>query len=263
MAEKIIAQGAEAIISFNNNQITKNRIKKAYRLPVLDEKLRKQRTKSEAKIINKLKLIINVPKIIEVNDNKIIMQYIEGKKLSDNLDDLENKNEIAEQIGKKIAKLHDNDIIHGDLTTSNMILVEDNDKKSDELRLIAAKTTNLKSNNLKSKLMISKKINNSEAIEQEEIAKEGIKKAAEPGGEAGKENDFKVFFIDFGLGFHSSRIEDKAVDLHLIRQALEAKHFLHWKPLFEHVIKGYDSKDKDKILEQLKKVEARGRYKNH
>ncbi len=200
MAQIILAQGAEAIISLNNNQITKNRIKKSYRLPVLDEKLRKRRTKSEAKIINKLRSIINVPKIISADQNKIIMEYINGKKLSDNLDDLENKNEIAEQIGKEIAKLHDNDIIHGDLTTSNMIY---------------------------------------------------------------KEKENQVYFIDFGLGFHSKRIEDKAVDLHLIRQALEAKHFLYWKQLFEHIIKGYDSKDKNKILEQLKKVEARGRYKNH
>lgn len=197
---KIIAQGAEAIISLNNNQITKNRIKKTYRLPVLDEKLRKQRTKSEAKIINKLKFITNVPKLISAEDNQIIMQYIEGKKLSEDLDGLENKNEIAEQIGQEIAKLHDNDIIHGDLTTSNIIY---------------------------------------------------------------KEKENKVYFIDFGLGFHSKRIEDKAVDLHLIRQALEAKHFLYWKQLFEHIIKGYDSKDKSKVLEQLKKVESRGRYKNH
>ena len=204
MAQKIIQQGAEAIIYKIDNKIVKDRIPKKYRLPEIDRKIIRSRTKSEAKIMNKLKSIINVPKIIEVKDNQIIMQHIEGKKLSEHLDNLENKNEIAEQIGKEIGKLHDSDIIHGDLTTSNMILVENSDKK-----------------------------------------------------------DFKVYFIDFGLGFHSRRIEDKAVDLHLIRQALEAKHFLHWKQLFEHIIKGYDSKDKDKILEQLKKVEARGRYKNH
>jgi len=253
MVENIIAQGAEAIISLDNNQITKNRIKKAYRLPVLDEKLRKQRTKSEAKIINKLKSIINVPKIISVEGNQIIMQHIEGKKLSDSLDNLENKNEIAEQIGKEIAKLHDNDIIHGDLTTSNMIYVEDNDKND------------FFSNADKTVLDIAD--SNKSKIAAEQASKRSLCsrqfKAAEPEGEADKENNFKVYFIDFGLGFHSKRIEDKAVDLHLIRQALEAKHFLYWKQLFEHIIKGYNSKDKTKILEQLKKVEARGRYKNH
>lgn len=202
MTGKIIQQGAEAIIYKIDNKIVKDRIPKKYRLPELDRKIIRSRTKSEAKILNKLKSIINVPKVLAEPDSgrMIHMEYIEGKKLSDNLDDLENKNKIAEQIGKEIAKIHDNDIIHGDLTTSNMIY---------------------------------------------------------------KEKENQVFFIDFGLGFHSKRIEDKAVDLHLIRQALEAKHFLHWKQLFENIIKGYDSKDKDKILEQLKKVEARGRYKNH
>ena len=75
--------------------------------------------------------------------------------------------------------------------------------------------------------------------------------------------DAQVYFIDFGLGFNSKRIEDKAVDLHLLRQALEAKHFLNWEKLFAAVIKGYESKDKEKIIEQLKKVESRGRYKKH
>lgn len=199
MKQKTIFQGAEAIISLKNNQITKHRIKKNYRIKEIDEKLRFRRTKAEAKIINKLQNIINVPKILKTDKENIIMEYIQGKKLSDFLDDLKNKNELAEQIGREIAKLHDINIIHGDLTTSNMIY---------------------------------------------------------------KEKENKVFFIDFGLGFHSAKIEDKAVDLHLIKQALEAKHYKNSKSLFESIIKGYNSKDKDKILKQLEKVESRGRYKD-
>ncbi|MCX6749275.1 MAG: hypothetical protein NTW17_00835 [Candidatus Pacearchaeota archaeon] len=85
------------------------------------------------------------------------------------------------------------------------------------------------------------------------------KKASE-----GKKGDksFKIFFIDFGLGFISPKIEDKAVDLHLLKQALEAKHFTHWYELFNEVLKGYSfSKNSKQVLKQLKKVEARGRYK--
>jgi Kae1-associated kinase Bud32 len=74
-----------------------------------------------------------------------------------------------------------------------------------------------------------------------------------------KEN--KLLFIDFGLGFISSRIEDKAVDLHLIKQALEAKHYSIWQECWKIIEKNYNSKEKEKTLEQLKKVEARGRYK--
>ena len=70
-----------------------------------------------------------------------------------------------------------------------------------------------------------------------------------------------LYFIDFGLGFISKRIEDKAVDLHLIKQALEAKHFGIWKQCWVIIEKNYNSKQREQILQQLGKVESRGRYK--
>ncbi len=198
---KIIAQGAEAIILLSNNFIIKDRIPKSYRLPELDNKIRKRRTKSEAKLLEKASKIINSPKPFFVPDfYKIKMPFINGKKLSEHLDNfpLAKQKQICKQIGEAIAKLHDNDIIHGDLTTSNMIL---------------------------------------------------------------KNN--KVYFIDFGLGFISHKFEDKAVDLHLLKQALEAKHFKHWEELIEEVFKGYKKfKDSKIVFERLKAVEKRGRYKH-
>ena len=69
--------------------------------------------------------------------------------------------------------------------------------------------------------------------------------------------------IDFGLGFISHKFEDKAVDLHLLKQALEAKHFKYWKELVKEVFKSYEkSKNSRIVLERLKAVEKRGRYKN-
>jgi len=71
-----------------------------------------------------------------------------------------------------------------------------------------------------------------------------------------------VFFIDFGLGFHSDRIEDKAVDLHLIKQALEARHSEIYEKAFSSVLTGYKtSKNYSTTIKQLEKVEKRGRYK--
>lgn len=194
---QIIQQGAEAIIYLDKNKIKKQRVKKGYRIGELDEKLRKLRTKSEAKILDKLSEIINVPNIIDVNDNNklIIMEHINGKKLSDNLEKLDWK-EICKQIGVIISKLHDKEIIHGDLTTSNMILKND-----------------------------------------------------------------KVFLIDFGLAFHSHKIEDKAVDLHLLKQALNAKHFKIADKAVKIILDNYNPSHYKEILEQLKKVESRGRYK--
>src|SRR4030042_1468937 len=76
--------------------------------------------------------------------------------------------------------------------------------------------------------------------------------------------EWKIFLIDFGLGYISKKIEDKAVDLHLLKQALEARHFKNWEILFKEVLKGYeDYKESNKVLERLKAVEKRGRYKEH
>ena len=195
--QKIIQQGAEAIIIQKGNNIIKERVSKGYRHPTLDTKIIKSRTKSETKLLTKAASIIHAP-LPEIKDtNKISMPFINGKKLSEHLEKL-NYKKICKQIGDNIAKLHDNNIIHGDLTTSNMILTP---KK-------------------------------------------------------------ELYFIDFGLGFISNRIEDKAVDLHLIKQALEAKHFSIHKEAEKIILENYTSKDKEKTLAQLKKVELRGRYKH-
>jgi Kae1-associated kinase Bud32 len=118
----IIARGAEAIIKKENDFIIKERIKKGYRVCELDEKIRRQRTKIEAKIIREARRIgINVPKIIEEGEFYIKMEYIEGKILRN----VEINEKIIREIAKIVANLHKNDIIHGDLTTSNFILKDD------------------------------------------------------------------------------------------------------------------------------------------
>jgi len=200
MRQKIIGRGAEALLIHSGSKLIKQRVAKAYRHPELDKKIRIRRTRSEAKLLEKASKLVNVPKVISVKETEIDMQYIKGKKLSEWLDKMPLKEQIkiCYQLGEQIAILHSNDIIHGDLTTSNMILSKE-----------------------------------------------------------------KIFFIDFGLGFHSERIEDKAVDLHLLRQALESKHFKNWSDLFAAVIEGYKKLGNIAVLEQFKKVESRGRYQKN
>lgn len=116
----IIARGAEAIIELIENYIIKRRIEKGYRVKELDEKIRRERTKLEAKIMNEARRLgINVPQIFEVGDFFIKMEYIDGIQLKNviNLD-------LIKEVGKIVAKLHKNNIIHGDLTTSNFIVKE-------------------------------------------------------------------------------------------------------------------------------------------
>lgn len=74
----------------------------------------------------------------------------------------------------------------------------------------------------------------------------------------------KVFFIDFGLSFFSQKIEDKAVDLHLLRQALESKHYDIWEDAFRVVLDAYRKNypSHKEVFSRLDKVEQRGRNKH-
>src|SRR3989338_6220467 len=120
---KLLAQGAESKLFLEKNRVIKDRFRKTYRIKEIDDRLRKSRTKREAKILDKLqKINFPVPALIYNNE------------------------------------IYNNNIIHHDLTTSNMISKKD-----------------------------------------------------------------KIFFIDFGLSFFSTKIEDRAVDLHLLKEALESK----------------------------------------
>jgi len=257
MSEKILQQGAEALIILEKGSVIKRRIKKSYRLPSIDEKIRKQRTRAEGKLLEKAGKIINIPKVIKVDERikEIAMEFINGLKLSDNLDKLPlNKQlKICKQIGKDTAKLHDADIIHGDLTTSNMILVDDEiDNKEDGVNKDNKKANSIIPNKRLADTKISNNADNLGLTFNNKVNNHGLSK-----------QKFKIYFIDFGLGYTSKKIEDKAVDIHLLRQALEAKHFRNWEKLFGSFIKGYKiSSQSHKVLEQLKKVEARGRYKH-
>lgn len=204
--KNLISQGAEAKILLsvvqNEPTIYKERVVKGYRHPQLDKQIRTRRTRSEAKILIKaLKVGVNVPKVksIDKETQTILLEFIEGERLSETLNNYPEKKqfEVMRKVGEEVAKLHKNNIIHGDLTTSNIIL---------------------------------------------------------------KEN--QIYTIDFGLGFISIKLEDKAVDLHLIKQALEAKHYQNWEDLFNAFTKGYKWEDSKKIIERLKAVEKRGRYKH-
>ncbi|MGC9309996.1 MAG: Kae1-associated kinase Bud32, partial [Candidatus Nanoarchaeia archaeon] len=104
-----IAQGAEAIISLENNHINKDRISKGYRLPKLDEKIRQKRTKSEAKILNKAKQAgINTPRIIREDKFSLQLEYINGDKLSDTLNTypIQTQLELMKKLGRQVTKLH-------------------------------------------------------------------------------------------------------------------------------------------------------------
>jgi len=110
--------------------IVKNRVSKSYRIEEIDNKIRKLRTKSEAKILSDVKKTgVRTPILYDVDleDKSIVMEKINGSLVKDvmsNIDD-EKRRELAIAIGENIKLFHDGDIIHGDLTGSNMILIND------------------------------------------------------------------------------------------------------------------------------------------
>lgn len=120
---KQIGSGAEAVLYLDGDTVIKDRISKSYRIHEIDVKLRKARTRREAKVIETLQLIgVPGPKLIKMDDNsmKISMSHIKGSKVRDVLE--QNPIKLCKEIGRKVGKLHSNGIIHADLTTSNMIL---------------------------------------------------------------------------------------------------------------------------------------------
>ena len=73
------------------------------------------------------KLGVNVPHLYHVDNKSIIMMYVEGIKLKEylNSEEKEKIELILELVGVDIAKLHNGCIIHGDLTTSNIMIKDD------------------------------------------------------------------------------------------------------------------------------------------
>ena len=142
---------------------------------------------------------------IDTKNSIIVMKYIEGEKLKDALDSLDNsrKEEIFKKIGRFIAILHMNGQIHGDITTSNIILTKNQ----------------------------------------------------------------KIFFIDFGLHEYSDSIEDKSVDLHLLKRILISTHGKDFNMCFNAFLIGYKSEynktskqECNQIIKNIKVIETRGRY---
>jgi len=198
---EILAKGAEANIYLDDGKLVKERIRKEYRIRELDERLRRLRTGRESKLLENAKRAgVLVPRIhrTDINERKIIMEFIQGRILKDVMDSEDEKavRKLSKEIGRIIAKLHEFNLVHNDLTTSNMIL-----------------------------------------------------------------KDNKVYFIDFGLGMTSTRVEDKAMDLVVLKKALHASHTGKFEVIWGSIIDSYGRNSGNKeILSRIATIEKRARY---
>lgn len=193
MTEKI--QGAEATVEIGQEQVVKKREAKRYRHPELDERLRQERTETEEELMARAKQHgVNVPDILSKDDGRLEMEKIDGKTLKQVLED---EPELLRSLGRNVAHMHSAGVVHGDMTTSNVMV-----------------------------------------------------------------QDGEVFLIDFGLAFLSQRAEDRAVDIHLLRQVLRTSHPDTAEEGWKLFVEGYSKfEDSDEVLSQLEEVEKRGRYK--
>ena len=131
--EEILGCGAEATVRrteyLGRDAVVKSRTPKSYRHPELDQRLRSSRTKNEARVmIEARKTGVRTPVIydIDVIECNMIMEFADGRKVKDILDNEPSEaKKVCEKIGETVAKLHNGRITHGDLTTSNMILMPD------------------------------------------------------------------------------------------------------------------------------------------
>jgi len=209
LIKMLIKKGAEASLYLETwhgrKVVLKKRLVKKYRVPELDKEIRVQRTKHEPSIIHKAKEAgVPTPVIymVDIASSTIIMEFVEGKRLKEILDvlPLEERKKLCHYVGLLVGRLHKSGIIHGDLTTSNMILT--------------------------------------------------------PEG--------RVVFIDFGLSEQSFELEDRGVDLHLMKRALLSTHFAHAEECFKFIMNGYmevmGEAEAKEVLSKVKEIEKRGRY---
>ncbi len=192
MNRALLNEGAESRIYaakiFGYAVVVKERQAKAYRIPALDQEIRRARTKCEARILARLgKAGVPVPALIAVGTFDIYMERINGTLLKDV------KNPDAKtftQAGRVLAAMHRADVAHGDFTPANLMVTEG-----------------------------------------------------------------RVVVIDFGLSEVTNSMEEKALDLLLMKRSITKTQYATF---ISYYSKAYV--DSAKALKRLESIERRGRY---
>ena len=126
----LLKRGAEAELRrttyLGREAVEKSRVPKGYRLPALDDELRRARIRREATLIGEArKAGVSTPILYDIDlvGNRLVMEFVDGPTAKAVLDrGGRPASDACRKIGDAIARLHRADIVHGDLTTSNMIL---------------------------------------------------------------------------------------------------------------------------------------------
>ncbi|KAI9813475.1 MAG: serine/threonine-protein kinase bud32 [Pycnora praestabilis] len=253
---QLIAQGAEALLYHTTYLLPstpsalKYRPSKPYRHPTLDARLTRHRILSEARVLVKCRREgVCVPAVYALDWEKgwLMMEWVEGGTVRGVLDDwlkpmLGGKEEeegkestegreeelrgLMERVGEAVGKMHEVGVVHGDLTTSNLMLRPPADSSPEDNYCAGAGAG-----------------------------------AETTGSRRNLEGD--IVLIDFGLAAQSVQDEDKAVDLYVLERAFGSTH-PKAEGLFKEVIKVYGQSYKGAgvVLKKLEEVRMRGRKKS-
>jgi len=123
---ELISHGAEAKVYREGPRIFKTRVAKSYRHPEIDKRLRGARMRREEKVLNELdKMGFSSPRVLSRDDATctLVLEHITGPTMREVLDT--DPERYGTLIGRILAMMHNRHIVHGDVTTSNMIANED------------------------------------------------------------------------------------------------------------------------------------------
>ncbi|KAI9708208.1 MAG: serine/threonine-protein kinase bud32 [Bogoriella megaspora] len=260
----LLTQGAEALVyrtTFLHPSTPcalKFRPSKPYRHPVLDKRLTKQRILAEARVLVRCrKEGVRVPAVLGADWEAgwLVLEWIEGATIRKCLDvwspskiptassstgeegreeeegereDIQHRlKDLMHRIGRAIGKLHSIGVVHGDLTTSNIMLRPPSIPTSEQRTAIPETGTGDSSNDM--------------------------------------DIDGTIVLIDFGLAVQTTQDEDKAVDLYVLERAFGATHpRAEEEGLFKEVLEAYAGSYKGgkEVLKRLEEVRLRGRKRS-
>jgi len=175
-----------------------------YRLSSLDTSIRRQRTIREAELLQSARRAgVIVPRLyfVDTVHTTLVMECVGGMRLRELVSQSEREmvGHYFNDLGKAIARLHCAGIVHGDLTTANVII-----------------------------------------------------------------RDGELVLVDFGLSNHSTKLEDQAVDLRLVKETLVGAHHMIASVALQQLFAGYSSvlgpRRFHEVSKQLSNIERRGRY---
>ncbi len=111
-------QGAEAAVEIEGDRVSKRRLPRTYRHPELDERLRTERTRSEARLTSEARrhgVPTPVVRDVDPHEARIEFQYVGEAELRDRLSEA-----AVRDVGRYLARIHDAGFVHGDPTTRNV-----------------------------------------------------------------------------------------------------------------------------------------------